>query len=196
MARRGGAAAENLPVSYAPADFTPSRILPASKAVALSLIKVPKFVAEAWRSSPADATAGVLTEKNGKAEARSRRCAETQGLTACTHYFSFILPRALWLQTTLNGGGWSLFRGRRRNRSAGLDSDALKVKLFRLFEAAGAAGLQLKQIAAHTQQPLSYVKTLVEEIAEQRNRRLSDRKAVYFLKQQYSVYSSEQIELN
>ena len=37
-----------------------------------------------------------------------------------------------------------------------------------MFDAAGAAGLQLKQIAAQTQQPLSHVKAVVEEIAEQR----------------------------
>ena len=49
-----------------------------------------------------------------------------------------------------------------------LDADSLKVKLFKMFDAAGAAGLQLKQIAAQTQQPLSHVKAVVEEIAEQR----------------------------
>ncbi|CDJ40893.1 hypothetical protein, conserved [Eimeria tenella] len=265
MARRGGAAAETLPVSYAPADFTPSRILPASKAVALSLIKVPKFVAEAWRSSPADATAGVLTEKNGKqtlivrdpetggpcyldsiclsadrsvvlqrngkhvldiiAEINNRtnfqpkldkryqqvlherHIAEDQsksrgtvtemrrdpGLDSLHTLFQFYTPKSsLSTDDTKRGGLESVSRAKaKQKRGVILDSDALKVKLFRLFEAAGAAGLQLKQIAAHTQQPLSYVKTLVEEIAEQR-KRLSDRKAVYFLKQQYSVYSSEQ----
>lgn len=49
-----------------------------------------------------------------------------------------------------------------------MDADSLKVKLFKMFETAGAAGLQLKQIASQTQQPLSHVKMVVEEIAEQR----------------------------
>lgn len=39
MARRSGSAAGAIPVSYTPADFVPSRVLPPSKAVALSLIK-------------------------------------------------------------------------------------------------------------------------------------------------------------
>ena len=49
-----------------------------------------------------------------------------------------------------------------------LDADSLKVRLFKMFDAAGAAGLQLKQIATQTQQPLSHVKVILEEIAEQR----------------------------
>lgn len=57
---------------------------------------------------------------------------------------------------------------RAERRGVLLDSDLLKVKVFSLFEGAGEMGLQLKQIATHTQQPLSHVKSVVEEIAEQR----------------------------
>lgn len=49
-----------------------------------------------------------------------------------------------------------------------MDEDSVKLKLFALFEAAGANGLQLKQIAMQTGQSLSLVRTLVDEIAEPR----------------------------
>ncbi|KYK66704.1 putative membrane protein [Toxoplasma gondii TgCatPRC2] len=70
-----------------------------------------------------------------------------------------------------------------------IDEDSLKLRLFSIFEAAGANGLQLKQIAMQTGQPLSFVRQVVEEIAEPR-KRASDRKTVFFLKDQYNPYAS------
>lgn len=264
MSRRGGAAAETVPVSYVPADFVPSRMLPPSKAVALSLIKVPKFVAESWHSAPGDAVVGVLKEQDGKQVLvvrdpatggacklegiwiandsavvlqrngkhlldvigevssrtnfqpkldqryqqvlRERHAAEDlrkgrgtveemrrdPGLDSLHTLFQFYTPRAPSLSAddgAKRGGLECVSRAKaKQKKGAMLDADSLKVKLFKMFDAAGAAGLQLKQISTQTQQPLSHVKMVVEEIAEQR-KRASDRKSVYFLKQQYNMYS-------
>ncbi|CDI78202.1 hypothetical protein, conserved [Eimeria acervulina] len=113
------------------------------------------------------------------------------GLDSLHTLFQFYTPKAsASAEDGKRSGLESVSRAKaKQKRGVILDADSLKVKLFKMFDAAGAAGLQLKQIAAQTQQPLSHVKAVVEEIAEQR-KRLSDRKAVYFLKQQYSVYSA------
>lgn len=49
-----------------------------------------------------------------------------------------------------------------------MDEDSVKLRLFSLFEAAGANGLQLKQIALQTGQSLSLIRAIVDEIAEPR----------------------------
>ncbi|PHJ26013.1 membrane protein [Cystoisospora suis] len=96
--------------------------------------------------------------------------------------FSFLLVRFLfrsflWLHSS------------EKKPVVALDEDSVKLRLFSLFEAAGANGLQLKQIAVQTGQSLSLIRTLVDEIAEPR-KRLSDRKLVYFLKDQYNPYAT------
>ncbi|OEH76457.1 hypothetical protein cyc_03123 [Cyclospora cayetanensis] len=321
MARRGAASSDTIAASFTPAEFVPSRTLTAqSKSISLSLIKVPKFVAESWRSAVADATAGILKNDNGKplsfcsvlcfcSTSLYQRCADNPdkpesfiscllcffalvsasdspdtlfpsllctlfeqqvlivrdpltggachlesiflqndkslvlqkngkqlldvigelqsrtnfqpkldhryqqvlhkrhvaedlhksrgtveemrrdpGLDSLHTLFQFYTPRAsLSAEENAKRGLESISRAKaKQKRGAVLDADSLKVKLFKMFDAAGASGLQLKQIASQTQQPLSHVKMIVEEIAEQR-KRLSDRKAVYFLKQQYSI---------
>ncbi|XP_026191389.1 uncharacterized protein LOC34619873 [Cyclospora cayetanensis] len=261
MARRGAASSDTIAASFTPAEFVPSRTLTAqSKSISLSLIKVPKFVAESWRSAVADATAGILKNDNGKqvlivrdpltggachlesiflqndkslvlqkngkqlldviGELQSRTNFQPKldhryqqvlhkrhvaedlhksrgtveemrrdpGLDSLHTLFQFYTPRAsLSAEENAKRGLESISRAKaKQKRGAVLDADSLKVKLFKMFDAAGASGLQLKQIASQTQQPLSHVKMIVEEIAEQR-KRLSDRKAVYFLKQQYSI---------
>ncbi|KAL8429978.1 hypothetical protein Efla_000791 [Eimeria flavescens] len=267
MAGRGGANANDaVPFSFVAADFVASRILPSSKAVPLSLIKVPKFVAESWRSAAsAEAVVGVLSEENGKqvlvvrdpatggacklealslanelalvlqrngkhlldviSELTGRTnfqpkldplyqkvrgeqkmvsfCAAGRGtveemrrdpgLDSLHTLFQFYTPKAPSSSVLEDGGKRGAFESAARakakqRKGALMDSDSLKVRLFKMFEAAGTAGLQLKQIAAQTQQPLSHVKTVVEEIAEQR-KRMSDRKSVYFLKPQYNIQS-------
>ncbi|KAL8270400.1 hypothetical protein Esti_005629 [Eimeria stiedai] len=266
MARRGVAAAEPGLISYGPSEFIASRMLPTGKAVALSLIKVPKFVAESWRGFSSESMAGVITEEKGKQvllvrdpatggaarlEAlnlsndaavvlqkngkhildvigevalrtnfqpkldplyqqvlRGRHEAEDlqqgrgtieemrrdPGLDSLHTLFQFYTPKAsssLSVDEAVRRGGLeSVARAKaKQKKGAVLDTDSLKVRLFRMFEAAGSSGLQLKQIATQTQQPLSHVKAVVEEIAEQR-KRVTDRKSVYFLKQQYNMQSA------
>ncbi|CDJ56245.1 hypothetical protein, conserved [Eimeria maxima] len=203
---------------------------------------VPKFVAESWRASPVDATAGILIENDGKqtlvvrdpetggacyldsillSNDRSvvlqrngkhlldvigeissrtnfqpkldsryqqvlheRHIAEDMnksrgtiaemrrdpGLDSLHTLFQFYTPKtSASAEDGKRSGLESASRAKaKQKRGVIMDSDSLKVKLFKMFDAAGAAGLQLKQIAAQTQQPLSHVKGVVEEIAEQR----------------------------
>ncbi|KAF8823031.1 putative membrane protein [Cardiosporidium cionae] len=74
-----------------------------------------------------------------------------------------------------------------------MDEDSLKIRLFQLFEKKGVEGVQLKQLVNETDQPLAYVKGIVDEIAEQR-KRASDRKLVYFLKDCYKASSGPEEE--
>lgn len=77
----------------------------------------------------------------------------------------------------------------KQKKTVTMTEDMLRMKIFQLFEKVGEEGLTLKRAGMEVDQPLSFVKSVLEEVGEQR-KRSSDRRSVYFLKDHYNaVYS-------